>query len=110
MPLVHIDLLEGRPPDYHAAILEAVRAALVESANVVHERIVQRIHEVGPEALDVPPAKTERAIVIEVTMMDGRSPELKAAFFADVRQRLAEDPGIAPEDVYVTIGDKPHGD
>jgi 4-oxalocrotonate tautomerase len=110
MPLVHIDLLEGRSPDYHAAVLDAVRTALVEAVDVSHERIIQRIHAVPEQCMDVPPGKSDRALVIEVTMLEGRTPQKKAAFYDAVRRELAEDPGIAPEDVYVVIRDTPSAD
>lgn len=110
MPLVHIDLLEGRSAEYHAAVLAGVRSALMASIGVPSERIIQRIHTLAPDRLDLPAGKTDRALVIEVTMLEGRSAELKGGFYDDVRRRLAEDPGIAPEDVFVIVRDAVAGD
>ena len=47
--------------------------------------------------------RTDGIVVIEVTLNQGRTTELKQAFYATVAQRLHERLGVRPQDVFISL-------
>ncbi len=108
MPLVHIDLREGKPASYKKAIGEAVQRALIEHLNVPVRDQFQIIREHTPDHLvynqnylDI--ERTDDIVMIQVTLSAGRSTEQKRAFYARVAELLHESPGIRPQDVLIHL-------
>jgi phenylpyruvate tautomerase PptA (4-oxalocrotonate tautomerase family) len=108
MPYSRISLLKGKSPDYLRALSNSLHDALVEGFNVPpadrfqvihqhepHELIFDRDYEGGPRSDDF--------VLIAVTAGKPRSTEVKQAFYRCLVARLAEAPGIRPEDVMVVI-------
>lgn len=110
MPVVRIDVLEGKPPAYRKAVLRGVREALREVVGVPDERISQRLVEVGADCLDVAGGRGERFTVVEISMLPGRTPEMKRALYAAVQRNLGADPGIEPHDIAILVRDVPAED
>jgi 4-oxalocrotonate tautomerase len=49
MPIVRIDLLEGRSPEHKAQLIRRVTAAVVESLEVRPEQVRVLLYELPPE-------------------------------------------------------------
>lgn len=112
MPLVRIDLREGRSAADLQAIGDAVHRAMVDTLNVPAADRFQVIatHPAGrlvydPAYLDIP--RTDQVVFIQVTLNAGRSVELKRAFYARTAALLAEAPGLRPEDVLINLVEVP---
>jgi 4-oxalocrotonate tautomerase len=108
MPLVHIDLREGKPASYKKAIGEAIQRALIEHLNVPVRDQFQIIHEHAPDHLVYNPnyldiERTDDIVMIQVTLSAGRTTEQKRAFYARVAELLQESPGIRPQDVLIHL-------
>jgi phenylpyruvate tautomerase PptA (4-oxalocrotonate tautomerase family) len=103
MPLVKIEILKGNSKEYKMAIFDAVHESLVESIKIPDHDRFQRIYEVDKENFDIPPTKTEKAIIIEITMFKGRSLEAKKALYKNIVERLAKNPGISGDDITIVI-------
>ena len=108
MPLVHIDLRQGKPTSYKKAIGDAVQRAMVEHLNVPARDHFQIIHEHSPDHLiynssylDI--ERTDDIVMIQVTLVTGRSTEQKRAFYARLAELLQDDPGIRPQDVTIHL-------
>ena len=108
MPLVRIDLREGKPASYMHAIGDAVQHAMVECLNVPirdHFQIINE-HSSGhliydPNYLNI--ERTDDIVIIQVTLSAGRSTEQKRAFYARLAQLLQENPGVRPQDVIINL-------
>jgi 4-oxalocrotonate tautomerase len=108
MPLVRIDLPVGRPSDYRSAVGEIVYAAMVETLNVPKNDRFQVISEhpgtdlvVDPIYLGIP--RTEDAILIQVTLNEGRTVEQKRAFYKAVADALHDRIKLRREDVVINL-------
>jgi 4-oxalocrotonate tautomerase len=108
MPLVQIDLLEGRPSEELTAIADAVHEAMVAHLEVPERDRFQILGEHGPDALrfdrhylDV--ERTDRFVLVRVTMSAGRSTEAKQAFYRRLADLLADRVGLREEDLAVTL-------
>lgn len=108
MPLVRIDVLEGRTPEQRATIGDGVHRALVEAVGIpVLDRFqVITEHVAGglvydPEYLGI--ARTPGVVFIQITFSTGRTLDQKRALYAAIARNLAADPGVRPEDVFVNL-------
>lgn len=106
MPLVRLEVCEGRSPQEKKELLDAVHSALVEALKVPEEDRTQRLHELPPEDFEVPPSKTEGFILVEVTMFPGRSFEAKKNLYHAVVRNLAG-LGVGSNDVCVVLHEPP---
>ena len=109
MPLVHIALRAGKPEAYRQAIFDSVYRALRDALGVAEGNQFMTIseHEAANfrhgEAYGV--ARTGDVVYIQITVFSTRTPEQKKALFRCIAERLAENPGIRPEDVFITVLD-----
>jgi len=108
MPLVRISLPEGKPSSYRAAIGQSIHQAMVETINVPADDRFQIFSEHSPEELVCDPTylgieRSKEAIVIQITLNAGRTLDQKRALYRRIAERLAENPGIRPQDVLVNL-------
>jgi 4-oxalocrotonate tautomerase len=108
MPLVRIDVLEGRAPEQIAALGDGVHRAMVETIDVPPSDRFQVItpHAPGwliadPEYLGV--QRSKDVVVIQIMLNEGRTREKKKALYAAIARNLAADVGVRPEDVLVNL-------
>lgn len=108
MPLVRIDLRVGKPREYRRAIGEAVHRCMGEALNVPADDRFQIVTEHDPDSLIYDPtylgiSRSDGIVVIQITLNQGRSVEIKRRFYAMVAQALANNPGIRPQDVFINL-------
>jgi 4-oxalocrotonate tautomerase len=108
MPLVRIDLRQGKTPEYRRRIGDAVYRAMLETINVPEHDRFQVITEHPAEGQIYDPTylginRTDDIVFIQITLNAGRTLEQKKALYARIAALLAEDPGIRPEDVLVNL-------
>lgn len=83
-------------------MLEAVHSALVEALKIPDEDRTQILHEYAPGDFEIPPTKTDRFALVEITMFPGRSLEAKRHLYQAIVQNLGL-LGIAPEDLLIVL-------
>lgn len=108
MPLVRIDLRQGKSAADRAAIGDAVHRALVETMNVPPlDRFQVIVGEHAPEGLVYDPTylnvpRTDGVVFIQITLNAGRTVEMKKALYARIADLLAP-LGVRREDVLVSL-------
>ncbi len=112
MPLVHISLREGKPPAYVRAIADGVYEAMLTTINVPVGDRFQVITEHSPGGLIYDPGylgirRTDDVVFIQITLNQGRTLELKKAFYARIAENLAKNPGLRKEDILVNLVEVP---
>jgi len=108
MPLVRVSVRAGKPPAFLAAVGESIQLALGETINVPAADRFQIFTEHQPGTLVIDPeylgiARSEEAILIQITISAGRTSERKQALFARIAERLEKSPGLRKEDVFVNL-------
>jgi phenylpyruvate tautomerase PptA (4-oxalocrotonate tautomerase family) len=108
MPFTRISLLAGKSPAYLAAISDSLDRALVEALDVPEKDRFAAIHQHQPGELIFDRdyrggPRSNDYIFFHITTGKARSPETKARFYRRLVERLAESPGVRPEDVMVAI-------
>jgi 4-oxalocrotonate tautomerase len=108
MPLARIDLPVGKKPEYRIAVGDIVYEAMISVLNVPKDDRFQVITEHSAADLVIDPTylginRTGDAIVIQVTLNEGRAVEMKKAFFKAVADGLHARLGLRREDVVINL-------
>lgn len=107
MPVVRIDIQEGKSTVYKRALLNGVRSAVVSVLDIPAERLMQRIVETAAENVDASDIRSDRLTIVEVAMVEGRGTELKERLYQEISRELRLAPGIDTHDLVVIINDPP---
>ena len=92
MPLVRIDLIEGKSAEFRKTLGEIVYRAMRETINVPENDKFQVITEHPAHGLNIADSYlgniySKDIVIIQITMNAGRTVEMKKAFF----KRIADD-------------------
>ncbi len=108
MPLVRISLRRGKSPQHIAAIRNGIYRAMIEAFNVPQNDrfILVQQHDADefdydPDYLDIP--RTDDLVIIQITCNNTRTVEQKKAFYARVAELLSTEPGLRPQDVFISL-------
>ena len=108
MPLVRIAFLKGKPTGFAKQVADVVYRTMIDTINVPLKDNFQLItpHDADtfvydPEYLDI--RRTGGLVIIQITLNEGRSVELKRVFYRTLAQRLHQELGVRPEDVFVSL-------
>lgn len=107
MPLVKVEMIKGRSPEYKKAILDGIHSALVETFKIPDYDRMQRIYELDKENFEIASNKTEKYILIEITAFKGRSLEAKKLLYSTIVKNLENNPGINGKDITIVIHEPP---
>jgi 4-oxalocrotonate tautomerase len=108
MPLVRIDLAAGKPADYRTAISDVVYGALTSALKAPEDDRFMVISEHAPGNLVVDPdylgiRRTAGAVLIQVTLNEGRTVAAKQDFYRAVADGLHERIGLRREDTVICL-------
>jgi len=108
MPAVQIEVLDGWSEVERAAIAEAVQRALVATLDVPERDRFQVIrshpsHEFVFDRGYLEIERSDRFVMVSVTLAAGRSTEVKEAFYSELCQGLVSAVGLRPEDLAVVL-------
>jgi 4-oxalocrotonate tautomerase len=108
MPLVRIDLIEGKTPEYRVQIGQIIYQAMLDVLNVPKNDRFQVItqhpkagFQFDPEYLGI--HRTDDCIFIQVTLNSGRTLEMKQRFYKAVADGLHEGLNLRREDVLINL-------
>ena len=108
MPLVRIELPAGKPPEYGRAIADAVYEAMIATLNVPKGDRFQVISERTLDTLLIDPSylginRSADALIIQLTLSEGRTVDVKKAFYKAVADGVHERVGLRREDVFINL-------
>ena len=108
MPLVRIDMPKGKVPEDRRIIADVIYDAMIATLKVPQNDRFQIISEregvdliIDPTYLDI--QRSADAIIIQITLNEGRSVELKKAFFEAVAEGLHDRAAMRREDVFISL-------
>jgi 4-oxalocrotonate tautomerase len=108
MPLVRIDLAEGKSPEYGIQAGQIVYQALTEVMNAPKNDLFQIITthpqsglQFDREFLGV--HRSDECIFLQITLNGGRTVEMKQRFYKAVADGLQEQLKLRREDVFISL-------
>jgi len=108
MPLVRIDLREGKSPDYGAQVGDVVYHAMLQHLNVPqHDRFqIITAHPANGLNFDreyLGIQRSDDCVFLQITLNTGRSTEMKQSFYKAVADGLHETLNLRREDVFISL-------
>lgn len=108
MPLVRIALRRGKSSAHIAALRNGIYAAMRESFNVPENDRFILVSQHDAEEFDYDPnylgiARSDDLVIVQIACNNTRTVEQKQAFYRSVAEKLAADPGMRPEDVFINL-------
>jgi phenylpyruvate tautomerase PptA (4-oxalocrotonate tautomerase family) len=108
MPLARIDLPQGKSADYRKAVGEVVYDAMIKTINVPKDDRFQVITEHPAEGLVFDPTylgiqRTADCILIQITLNEGRTVDMKRAFYKAIADGLHDRLKLRREDVIISL-------
>ena len=97
MPLVRVEIIKGKTPEYKKTLLNAIE----------EDDRFQRLYELDEECFERRKAKTDKFTLIELTLLPERSKELKRKMIKEITHFLNERLSIQPTDVIIIINEPP---
>jgi phenylpyruvate tautomerase PptA (4-oxalocrotonate tautomerase family) len=109
MPLVRIDVAAQTSSDTVATISDVIYEAMLSTANVPEHDKFQIVHRHAAEELVYPAAGylgvtyTPNIVFIQITWNEGRSIDVKKAFYKAVAQGIHDRTGLRQEDIWINL-------
>lgn len=108
MPLVRIDMLKGKTPEQRRIIADVIYDAMISTLDVPQNDRFQIISEHQSGELLIDPTylgiqRSADAIIIQITLNEGRSVDLKRAFYKAVADGLRDRAHMRTEDVFIGL-------
>ncbi|TWB14152.1 phenylpyruvate tautomerase PptA (4-oxalocrotonate tautomerase family) [Nitrospirillum amazonense] len=112
MPLARIDLVKGKSAEYRHTIGEVIYEAMLSTLNVPKDDRFQIITEHGDSDFVADPTymgihRTRDTVIIQITLNQGRTLEVKKAFYKAVADGLHARLGLRREDVFINLVEVP---
>lgn len=108
MPLVRISLMKGKPQGFGKKVGEVVYRTMVDTITVPPKDNFQVITEHDKDSLTYDPEylnirRTDGVTFIQITLNEGRTVELKKAFYKTLTERLHRELEVRMEDVFINL-------
>jgi len=107
MPLLHISLRTGKPEAYRQAIFDSLYRAMREALDVPEDDQFMTITEHDPANFRYGNAygvtRSADVVSIQIIVFKTRTLRQKKGLYGRLVELLGQDPGIRPEDVFLTV-------
>ena len=108
MPLTRIDIRAGKPGEFMTALMAEIYQAMRETFDVPEEDRFMVITEHDASTFSFGRAylgieRSDDLVLIQITANNTRTVEKKKALYARLAERLGRNPGVRPQDVFVSI-------
>lgn len=108
MPLTRVSLRRGKSPAHRRAILDSLYLAMRETYDVPENDRFMLVteHDEADFSYDASYLGIRRSddlVIIQLTVSNTRPIGKKRALFRRIAERLAESPGLRPEDVFINL-------
>lgn len=112
MPFTRISLKPGKPAAYRTALMDQIYEAMRETFDVPEDDRFMTVTEHGDGSFDVGRTylgidRSDNVVLIQITANNTRSVAQKKALYKRIAERLADDPGVRPEDVFINLVEVP---
>ena len=108
MPLVRISLRKGKPAAYRKKIADNIYRALRETFDVPEEDRFVTVDEYETDNFFYSPnymgiERSDAFVIVQLTVSNTRTLAQKLALLKRIVERLHDDPGLRPDDVFINL-------
>jgi 4-oxalocrotonate tautomerase len=115
MPFVRISVYQSTPPSDRKAIADAIYEAMRETIGIPEGDKFILVTTHPAEELHIDPTfmgmnRTERFILVQIFLSQGRTVEQKQALYKRIAERLHSATGVSTEDVMIVLAENTYTD
>jgi phenylpyruvate tautomerase PptA (4-oxalocrotonate tautomerase family) len=114
MPFIHTAVPKGTSAGTKHAIVTGIHDALVAAINMPADELFNLVREYAPEEFFFDRgfngiARSDKLILVEITMRRGRSDAMKRDLYARIAENLSK-AGISPKDIFIFTHENDYSD
>ena len=115
MPFIRTNVHQDTPAAQRAAIVEGIHQALIEAIDMPADELFNMISGYRPDEFFFSRtfngyARSDRPVVIEITMRRGRSDAMKRDLYRLIAEKLQHQAQIKPADVFIFVHENDYSD
>jgi phenylpyruvate tautomerase PptA (4-oxalocrotonate tautomerase family) len=115
MPFIRTNIPADTSPQQRDSIVQGIHQALVDSIGMPADELFNMVAPYAPGQFACSPtfngmARSDRVVVIEITMRRGRSDAMKRALYANIARNLDAQAGVNPADVFIFTHENDYSD
>lgn len=115
MPFIRTSVRKGTASEQKKSIVQGVHQALIDSIGMPADELFNMVSEYDPEDFFYDRtfngiARSDHAVVLEITMRRGRSDAMKRDLYARIADNLYRNAGVSPRDVYIFMHENDYSD
>jgi phenylpyruvate tautomerase PptA (4-oxalocrotonate tautomerase family) len=115
MPFVRTAIRRGTPAHQKSAIVRGIHDALVAAIGMPEAELFNLVTEYDPADFFYDRtfngiARSDRLVVVEITMRRGRSDGMKTALYAAIAANLEANAQVSPRDVFIFTHENDYSD
>lgn len=107
MAQVKIFGLQSNLEPIRKTLSDAIQRAVVEALAYPPEKRFHRFIALTPDDFFYPPDRSDRYLILEISIFEGRSVEAKKSLIRALYQYIGDATGITPNDIEITIFETP---
>lgn len=107
MSQIKIYALHPTIQQFRSQLSDAIHQALVTSLDYPIEKKFQRFIALASEDFIYPNDRSEKYLIIEISMFEGRTTSAKKQFIQSIFSNIQQQCGISPQDIEITIFETP---
>ena len=115
MPFVRTNIPADTSPSQRESIVQGIHQALIDSIGMPPDELFNMVAPYTPGQFACSRTfngmnRSDRVVVIEITMRRGRSDAMKRALYASIARNLEVNAGVAPADVFIFTHENDYSD
>jgi len=115
MPFIRTNVPQDTSAATRDAIVQAIHHALVDAIGMPPDELFNMVAGYAPGEFACSPtfngvARSDRVVVVEITLRRGRSDAMKRALYAAIARNLQAMAGVAPADVFIFMHENDYSD
>lgn len=115
MPFIRTSVHHGTSATDRSAIVQGIHQALIEAIGMPQDELFNMVSSYQPDDFFFSKtfngyARTDRPVVIEITMRRGRSDAMKRELYRLIAQKLHNEAQVDPSDIFIFIHENDYSD
>ena len=115
MPFIRTNVPQDTPAATRDAIVQGIHQALVGAIGMPPDELFNLVAGYAPGEFACSPtfngvARSDRVVVVEITLRRGRSAAMTRALYAAIARNLQAAAGVAPADVFIFLHENDYSD
>lgn len=115
MPFIRTNVPQDTPAATRDAIVQGIHQALVGAIGMPPDELFNLVAGYAPGEFAYSPtfngvARSDRVVVVEITLRRGRSDAMKRTLYAAIARNLQAMAGVAPADVFIFMHENDYSD